>query len=289
MQILENENLRIQINVLGAELRSIVLKNEELEYMWQGDPAFWSKTSPVLFPIVGGIKDNSYFYKNQKYSLPRHGFAREKMFEVEHSSKNEVGFLLKHDEATLENYPFEFEFRMTYILDNKILKIKYEVKNLNKNEMHFSLGAHPAFNVPLEKKYDYEDYSLEFDADFELNTYPLSNEGLVKAKPEKLHLENQKLNLKKELFYADALVFKDLKSDKITLKTDKSNHGLRMHFKRFPFYGIWATKDANFVCLEPWNGIADAENCNQNLIEKEGILKLESEKNFEAEWLLELW
>jgi galactose mutarotase-like enzyme len=289
MYTLENKFISISINALGVELRSLVHAYAGLEYMWQADAAFWGKTSPVLFPIVGGLKDNSYIFKNQKYELPKHGFAREKVFELEKRSETELHFLLKSDAQTLQNYPFEFEFRVIYMLDEEQVKVKYKVLNLGKETMYFSVGAHPAFNVPLLPTLTYEDYELKFEADARLRSYPLTSDGLVKETPFEIPLENNALKLRKELFHADALVLKDLQSNEITLHSDSSLHGLKMHFDGFPYYGIWAAKNANFVCLEPWCGIADNEYTNQELADKEGIMSIKTRELFEVGWSVEVW
>jgi galactose mutarotase-like enzyme len=289
MQFLENKFIKISIKSIGAELSSVFHKYADLEYMWQADPAFWGKTSPILFPIVGGLNDNSYMFKGQKYSLPRHGFAREMEFELEQKSDYELCFLLKSNEETQINYPFEFEFRIIYTLNDEFVNVNYEVKNTGKGLMYFSVGAHPAFNVPLLSDLKYEDYELSFNSDSELRSYPLTKDGLVKETPFEIALEDGALKLRKELFHADALVLKDLESNEITLQSDNSLHGLRMYFNDFPYYGIWAAKDADFVCLEPWCGIADNENTSQELVDKEGIMSLDPGSVFEIGWSLEVW
>jgi galactose mutarotase-like enzyme len=290
MHILENKYIKISVKSLGAELSSLYHKYADLEYMWQANPAFWGKTSPVLFPIVGGLKDNSYVYKGQKYTLPRHGFAREMQFELEHETETELCFLLKSDSDTIKNYPFDFEFRVMYSIVDEEVSIVYEIANMGNSEMYFSLGAHPAFNVPLLPGLKYEDYQLSFNSDTLLRSYPLTQEGLVKDTPFTIDLDEEgTLKLKKELFHADALVFKDLQSSEITLHSDASLHGLRMHFEGFPFYGIWAAKDADFICLEPWCGIADIESTGQDLVYKEGIMSLEAGGVFEVGWSVEVW
>jgi galactose mutarotase-like enzyme len=290
MHILENKFLSISVKSKGAELSSVFHKYADLEYMWQGNPDFWAKTSPVLFPIVGGLKDNVYFYKGQKYSLPRHGFAREMEFELEQKTETAMCFLLKSDAKSLENYPFKFEFRVIYELDDEYVSVNYEVRNTGNAEMYFSVGAHPAFNVPLMPGLTYEDYELGFNSDKVLRSYPLTDDGLVKENPFTIDLEEEgTLKLKKELFHADALVFKDLESSEITLQSDASLHGLKMHFEGFPFFGIWEAKNADFVCLEPWCGIADNEGTNQELVYKEGIMSLEVGGIFEVGWGMEVW
>ena len=288
MIIIENEIIKAAIHPKGAELVSLFHKANELEYMWSADPAFWGKTSPVLFPIIGSVKDDIFVYEGKKYTLPRHGFAREKMFEVEKQTNDSVTFLLKCDNASLVVYPFWFELRLHYSLKGNQLKVSYEVKNKDEKTMYFSIGGHPAFQVPLVEGTSYEDYYLEFDETEDLNRWPLSEEGLVKTAAESLLPDTNHLPLTKELFYQDALVFKHLKSSKVTLKSDKTEHQLAFSYEGFPFLGIWAAKGADFVCIEPWCGIADAVDHNQELTEKEGINALDAGDTFTRAWFVEI-
>ena len=289
MYILENKQIQITVNPLGAKLKSLISKDTNLEYMWQADPTFWAKTSPVLFPIVGGLKDNTYKYKGKTYTLPRHGFAREMQFELVHQSESTLVFAIQSDELTQQVYPFDFEFKITYTLHEASISVKYTIKNLGQAVMYFSVGAHPAFNVPLAGDLSYDDYNLHFIDDTVLHSYPLNIEGLVKDAPFSIDLEKSQLHLKKALFHKDALVLKDLKSTQVTLHSAKSPHGLRMSFEGFPYYGIWAARDADFICLEPWCGIADPANTNQELSQKEGINCVEASAVFERNWSIELF
>ena len=161
MTIIENNDLRVVIKTDGAELDSIRHKHHDLEYLWQGDATFWGKKSPILFPIVGGLKDNSFQYEGKTYHLPRHGFARDKAFTVEQQSADKATFLLTSDEQTLEHYPFPFELRVHYALTNNTLSVTYAVKNTGDGTTYFSVGGHPAFNVPLVANTDYTDYRIE--------------------------------------------------------------------------------------------------------------------------------
>lgn len=301
MYILENEFLRVTMNEKGAELSGIFHKKNNLEYLWNGNPQFWAKTSPVLFPIVGGLKENKYFFENQVYSLPRHGFARDQIFEVEDHWDDGIIFLLTSDEQSKKVFPFDFELRLTYELFANVLSVSYHVINTGDKEMFFSIGGHPAFAVPLDNSLQYEDYYLEFEEEEVLKRYPLSSEGLVLTEPIPMYeqkwdeddesfmeQESKVLGLKKELFYEDALVFKNLKSTVVTLKSDKSPFQLKFDYAGFPFLGIWASKDADFVCIEPWCGIADSVNSNQKLEEKEGIQGLLPDDSFERAWAVKL-
>ena len=284
MQILKNQNLTIKISSKGAELKSIFNNENQTECMWNAAPKFWGKSSPVLFPIVGSLKENTYCFDGKEYTLPRHGFARDRDFIMEKSEENSVTFLLTHDGNTLKVYPFKFEFRLIYTLENNTLKVTYSVKNIGENKMYFSVGGHPAFAVPLAKNTDYNDYYLEFDKIETFKRWGLTSKGLIEAEPSDFLIDTNKIELTKELFYDDAIVFKNIKSTSATLKSGKTNHQLKFDFEGFPYLGIWAAKDANFVCIEPWCGIADIANHNQELVEKEGIIYLDLGENFERTW-----
>lgn len=286
--VIENENIRASINPLGAELVSLLKLDDNTEYMWDANPAFWGKTSPVLFPIVGGLKNDTYLFEGIDYKLPRHGFARTMNFEVESQTQNSVVFLLKNNPETEKVYPFAFELRLIYALIANKLELKYQITNPDTKTLLFSIGGHPAFKCPIENGLNYEEYFLEFNEKENLERWPLNSEGLVLNEPLEIAKNTNKLLLTKELFYEDALVFKHLKSDCVTLKSQKSPKQLKFEFKNFPYLGIWAAKDADFVCIEPWCGIADSADTNQNLETKEGIISLESKGIFERSFSIEI-
>jgi galactose mutarotase-like enzyme len=287
--IIQNNDLRIAIKSDGAELDSIVHKQLQLEYLWQGDAAFWGKKSPILFPIVGTLKDNMFKYKGENYSLPRHGFARDKAFVLEHHTSDSATFLLTSDKETLKIYPFSFEFRLHYAIKDNTLSVTYAIKNTGKGSMFFSVGGHPAFRVPLVENTDYTDYFIELNTTETKGRYPLSTGGLLELKPNPFLQNTNKIPLHSSLFYEDAVVFKHLSATSMAISSDKTTHGLRMTFDGFPYFGIWAAKNAPFVCLEPWCGIADSVNTTQELKEKEGINKLGSGKIFERTWAIEIF
>jgi galactose mutarotase-like enzyme len=286
MQTLKNQNLTIKVNPRGAELTSVFNHKNQTEYMWSADPTFWGKSSPVLFPIVGSLKDNLYRFEGKEYYLPRHGFAREREFLVENASDESVTFLLTHDEGSLKVYPFAFEFRLKYVLHQNSISITYSVKNTGDKTMYFSVGGHPAFAVPLSADTSYEDYYLEFNQTENFQRWGLVEGGLVADESTDFLLNTNRLALTKELFYEDAIVFKNLQSSEVILKSEKTNRQLKFDFKGFPYLGIWAAKDANFVCIEPWCGIADSENHNQELTKKEGIIALKVGEIFERTWTI---
>lgn len=288
MITITNAVVSATINPKGAELTSLIQQATQTEYMWSADPAFWGKSSPVLFPVVGSLKDDTYIYEGKTYTLPRHGFASERIFLVETRAEDSVTFLLESDEASQQVFPFSFQLRLHYSLDGSRLNVKYDIRNISDADMLFSVGGHPAFKVPFADGTNYEDYYLAFNTTEDLMQWPLSKEGLIELTPEKLPTDNNRIHLTKELFYQDALVFKHLKSDSVVLKSDKTPHQLVFHFSDFPFLGIWAAKNADFVCIEPWCGIADSVNHNQQLTDKEGINTLNAHQSFERTWAVEI-
>jgi galactose mutarotase-like enzyme len=289
MYNLENDLLRISINAAGAELNSIVHKKHQLEYLWNGDPAFWAKHSPILFPIVGTLKQDTYYYNNRPYHLPRHGFARTLDFSLADQKPDELVFLLHDNAQTKTVFPFSFNFFIRYKLINDVMQVTYEIFNTGDDEMYFSVGGHPAFAVPLIEGTAYEDYSLEFNQTENAPRWPITADGLISLNPAKFFEETNRIQLKKELFNKDALVFKGLKSTTVKLSSPKTEHGWEFNFEGFPYLGIWAAKGADFVCVEPWCGIADAENTNQQFKEKEGIIRLASSRSFGRSWMIRFY
>lgn len=286
MIALENEHLKVVISSKGAELQSLINKQSAMEYLWSGDEKYWAKRSPVLFPIVGGLKGGEYIYKNKKYALERHGFARDKEFNVGFHNATNAVFSLTFDEQTLKIYPFKFELILKYELIETKLVVSYVVINLEDDAMYFSLGAHPAFAVPNSPGTKFEDYYLAFNDDTSIAYHHLEN-GLLKNSAETLKLNGHKLPLKPALFYQDALVLKTLQSNCISLLNTKNDYGLHFHFENFPFFGIWSAKDAPFVCLEPWCGVTDLLSHNQQIEKKEGIVKLNAHEKWERYWEVE--
>ncbi|MBI1781587.1 MAG: aldose 1-epimerase family protein [Sphingobacteriales bacterium] len=283
MIILKNETLTATIATKGAELQQLINRQTGINYLWSGNAAYWSKYSPVLFPIVGGLKNDTYQYKGQSYQLPRHGFAREKEFIAQQLNDSEAVFTLREDEQTKKVYPFSFVLKLRYQLRDGTLYCTYEVYNPAEEVLLFSIGGHPAFAVPLVNELTYTDYYLAFNKAEELNRWKIID-SLIATTAEPVVTQNNRLVLHPSLFYEDAIVLKQLKSNCITLVSDKNKHGLSFYFDDFPFFGIWAAKDAPFVCLEPWCGIGDSINHNQQLPDKEGINKLAPGESFSRTW-----
>ena len=278
---LSNSELTASINCFGAELISLK-NNSNREYIWEGNSDYWGKHSPILFPIVGSLKNNSYNYNNSIYHLPRHGFAREMDFDVVEKTNEKVVFSLKETAATLEKYPFKFELQISYTLIKSQLIIDFIVINNNEFSMPFSIGAHPAFALVNP----FESYELLFEKSENLVVSKLENE-LVSNTTYKLPLENNCLPLNYTLFENDALIFKTIESKSVTI-TENMIPFLKVHYNDFQSLGIWTKNQAPFICIEPWIGYADTVDNNGNLEEKEGIQILGVNQTFETNYLIEI-
>ncbi len=277
-----NSELSATINHKGAELISLKKINSNKEYIWDGNPIYWGKQSPILFPIVGTLKNNSYTYKEKTYELSRHGFARDMNFDLISHNENKVIFSLPSSRLKKERYPFEFELRIIYTIQNSELIVSYHVINKGIDVLPFSIGGHPAF--ALSKKF--ETYSLQFETDEILTSYQLKYD-LLSEKTKEIHLVKNRLPLTYSLFENDALIFKKLKSKQIQI-LETGIPILNFTFKDFPNFGIWTKINAPFICLEPWVGYSDVLNTTGNILEKEGIQILESNFSKEFKYSIEI-
>ena len=269
---ISNSQLSATIDTLGAELLSLVKNNKN--FIWTVDETYWNKTSPVLFPIVGRLKNDSFTFNGNSYPLPRHGFARNMEFSFDKKSEHQVIFELNETEETKANYPFDFKLLMAYTLMDNELVIEYFVRNQSDEVLPFSIGAHPAFAI----EGNFEEYSLQFNKEDSFETHHLENESF-NGKTSLVASENNAISLNYALFEKDALVFKQLKSNEVVLKHLDKNI-LKVNFDHFPYLGIWTKPNAPFLCLEPWCGLADSIDHNGNLEEKEGINHLPAGEDF---------
>jgi galactose mutarotase-like enzyme len=281
---LQNDTLIIEVKEKGAELSRVFNKKTNLEYIWNADPAFWGKSSPVLFPIVGALKDNQYTYNGNTYTMSKHGFARDKKFNLISQTENELTFSLREDLETLEKYPFQFELRLVYTLEEDTLSVRYEVYNPAEDNLYFSIGAHPAFTVPLTADVPYESYRIVFDEPETQLRWPIDTQGLLATTGVPYLTDERIIALEKSLFYDDAIVFKHLKSKRLQINTMENRHGIDFDFTGFPYMGIWAAKNADFVCIEPWSGIADHVDHNEDYTTKEGVIKLSGNNAWTERW-----
>lgn len=289
MYSIKNQYLEVSVQKTGIELCSIKSVASGKEYMWDANPEVWGSYAPVLFPIIGSLKDNGYTYKGKEYSLPKHGMIRHnENVELIESTSDSLTFKLKYNEDTMKMYPFQFEFITKYILKGNRLVVAHEVINHGNDELLFSLGGHPGFKCPINKDEVYEDYYLEFEQIEHAPTWVLHNDGLQSDETRPVFKNSNVIPLHANIFDDDALIFKNLKSSVVCLKSKKSDQVLKFDYTGFPYLGIWAKPNADFVCIEPWMGVTDKWNTDRKLENKEGIKTLGGNSSFKASYSIEI-
>ena len=279
---ISNVKLTAKINSRGAELFSLRNNDSNREYIWEGNPDFWPKHSPVLFPIVGTLKNNSYTFDEKEYQLLRHGFARDSEFKVIRQNDNEVTLSLYFNTETKKLFPFQFELFIKYSLFENELKISYGIANLDIIKIPFSIGAHPAFALPLA----FENYSLEFESQEILKCYTLEND-LISDSTFNIELDDKKMPLSYSIFENDALIFKKLNSKFITI-LENQKPLLKVLFSDFENLGLWTKPNAKFICIEPWLGYSDTIHSNGNLLEKEGIQFVNANESYDCNFSIQI-
>lgn len=283
---IQNNLLSIKVNSFGAELCSVLSEETDIEYIWQADKTIWARHAPNLFPIVGKLKDGEFSYKSHSYKLSQHGFARDSEFICIEQTADFLLFELTASEQTLQQYPFRFSLQIGYKLNENKLETSYSIFNPDNDDLYFSIGAHPAFNCPLQKNESFNDYNLIFPKK-DILTINTLNDGLITSQTKQIVLNSNKLNVSKQLFDNDALVFKNSQIEEVQLVSNKTKHGVTLISKNWPYFGIWTKKNTeHFVCLEPWYGIADSDTANGNFSEKTGIIKLAAEQHYQCSFEL---
>ena len=262
---IQNKFLTVNINRLGAELCSVI-DSEGTEFIWQADEV-WPKHAPNLFPIVGSLLDHEYTYQGETYSLSHHGFARNKNFELLHQSEHSVCLVLQHDEETLHSYPFKFTFLITYTLEANNLSQTFRVINDDDRTLPVSFGGHPGFNASPINDFEIIFSEKEFIKSNQLSG-PYINENEIDI------IQTDRISMDKTIFNNDALIFQGLNSKEVSLQKKNSTYAVKMNIDEFPYLGIWAKPGAPYVCLEPWQVLADYLDHNKNIEHKKGIVLL---------------
>lgn len=279
---IQNEYLQVEIAALGAELTRIVDRRTGEELLWEGDPTYWKRHSPILFPNVGKNYDNRLWVNGTAYRTSQHGFARDRVFDVLEAAGDRVVFRLCSDADTLACYPFAFELHVDYALEGPALRVCWTVKNPGAETMYFTIGGHPAFRfAPGTQK---QDYCLTFPGRDALE-YILLDPDTGAALPEDryaIRLEDHRLPLSEALFARDALVFDGGQIEEVWLCRADGTPRVGMRCPGFPNYGVWSVKGAPFVCLEPWIGRCDDRGFAQDVSRKPGIVALPGQETFEA-------
>ena len=290
MKTLSNDSLTIQVSPQGAELSSIVANATQKEYLWQADPAFWKRHSPVLFPIVGSLWNNEYLHNGITYHLSQHGFARDKEFELIKETDTELRFKLQESEDTLKLYPFPFYLEIGYRLAGNQIEIIWVVKNTGNEELYFQIGAHPAFYYP-----DYDENSQKrgffaFDRTAGLTYKLIQEKGCIGDTEYPLPLDEEGLlPLDTHTFDKDALVIEDSQVKRVDLLNPNGSSYLTVYFTA-PVVGLWSppAKNAPFVCIEPWYGRCDRVNYSGEYKDRDWMQYLQPGETFNASYLVEI-
>ncbi|MEY8538098.1 aldose 1-epimerase family protein [Lactococcus muris] len=284
---LKNDTLTVEVNAFGAELNSV--KKDGIEYLWQADADFWGRHAPVLFPIVGKLKEGQYIYEDKVYAMSGHGFARDSVFTLVKEEEDELIYELVSTAETLASYPFEFSFKVVYKLMDNQIRVRYQVENKDHKQMIFGLGAHPAFNVPIEKG-TFEDYKLTVFPSEKRTFIPLDLPTGMLKREEQAEVEVSELPLKHELFAKDALVYTSSDEMSVALTNSLDKRSVKVTWKEMPFFGLWSPypAEASFVCIEPWAGIADEVATSGQLTEKFGMNQLDPQEEFSCTYIVEI-
>lgn len=287
--MLENDRLIIEINAAGAELSRIYSKQYQQEVLWNGDARYWKRKSPILFPIVGKLVDDETIIEDKKYILTQHGFARDMKFSLIHADEKSACYSLHWDENTLQYYPYHFELKISYTLTEQKVLVQWEVQNLDTRTMYFSIGAHPAFNIPYKGEDNISDYYIELRGKDTVEQYilhpPYIDGKHIIEKPERITLTS-------EFFRNDAVVYGGV--DSLRLASYVNGMQIHIRFDDFPYVGLWSpyyeerNMIAPFVCIEPWFGLADPTDSTKIFKQKPGILKLAQSEQFLAQYEIEI-
>jgi galactose mutarotase-like enzyme len=283
-----NERVEATIEQLGAELSSLRRLDTGVDYLWGGDGKFWAGHAPVLFPIVCAARNGQIQVGGRTYEIGNHGFARKTAFELVESARDRAVFRLASSDASLAMYPYRFVLSLAYTLEGDTLRTTFTVENTDRGPIHFQLGTHAGFNCPIDGKGSFGDHYLEFEKEEELTRLFMNGDNvLVPGRSEKV-LSGRILPLTHELFHQGALVFRDVRSSGISLRSRASRKAVVVRSDRMPYLGLWQPKDAPFVCIEPWHGIADPADRTVEFKDREGTITLPPGGRYETWYSIEV-
>ena len=278
--------LKIQTKKSGAELISIQYNGKEM--LFQGAKVldsngniYWKRQAPILFPIVGQLKNSQTQIEDKIYEMSQHGFARDMDFEEISKTENKHHYMLKYNEGTIKKYPYKFELHVIYEIIGDTLTVTYKVKNIDDKIIYFGLGGHPAFNCD----YSNGEYEIVFSENEDKIVFLKLKNGLIDTEKAQNVLQDNKIYLKEDTFDNDAVIMKNLKSNKVVLQNHETNQKiLELDFTGFPYLALWSKKGAPFVCIEPWQNMADRIDSTQIYKDKENIIELPKDKKFECKY-----
>ena len=274
---LKSGNIQIGINSRGAEQEHLIYNGKD--YMRVRDE-FWNRKAPVLFPIVGKLRDLKTYIDGKLYSMNQHGFARDLEFTLESKSDNKLTFISIYSDDTLKMYPYKYNLRISYEIEGNTLKVRFEVVNKGKDKMYFNIGGHPGFRLPMYDNEKFEDYKVVFEEEesFDAPTVNMEN-GTLDFNNTIPYKNIKEIKLDYKYFEIDAIVAPHLKSRSVKL-VNKKGKGIKFSYVGFNTLAIWTKPNAPFVCLEPWQGYADHSDSNYDFISKDDIVKLDYNESY---------
>lgn len=283
--IVQNKFLTLKVDTLGAQMMELV-SSQGTQYLWNGDPKYWRDRAPVLFPFVARLTNNSYMLYGQQYSMKIHGFAAASEFSVENKTSDSVTLLLVDNKQTREQYPYHFAFYITYELKDQSVLVTYRVENLDERELHFGIGGHPGFRVPLADGTGFEDYILRFSQACCPDRVGFTRELYLSGMDSSFPLEeNRTLHLCHALFDEDAIVLKNI-ARSVTLCSEKTKAAITVCYPQMPYLGIWHAPKTNapYVCIEPWVSLPSRQGVVEEFSCKSDLIHLSAGKTYENTW-----
>lgn len=283
--VIENETLRVEIDSFGSELKSVQRKADGREYMWYADKKYWGRTSPVLFPFVGSLKNKEYILDGKHYPMGQHGFARDMEHTMTSRSESEIWFALYSNDETMVKYPYAFILRIGYALEGNTVKVMWKVENPADKTMYFSIGAHPAFLCPVHGESDKTGYQLYFGGVDEIHHHgntvdtglAIMSEDLV------IPLKDHRVSITPDFFDRCTYMIEGKQTGEVALEDPQGNRIVTMTFDT-PLFAIWSPegKNAPFLCIEPWYGRCDATDFEGSLAERDHTNVLKAKEVFES-------
>lgn len=289
MITINNDYLTIEVNKTGAELKSLISK-KGISYLHDSNPLFWNKSSPILFPIVGKLKNGKTKIENIEYQIPGHGFLKTQEFKVLEHSQNKVVLTNQYNQETLSMYPYKYNFKAVYEINGTTLKVTNIVENLDNKQMSFNLGAHPAFSTTLYEGDTINDYRVVFEREETFESPVVMEDATLNfAEVANSYFKIKEIHLSKKIFSIDTIIIHKVKSKKVWL-LNGTNKGIMLEFAGFPTFCIWSLneKEAPFVCLEPWYGNNDHFDSKNNFLEKDNLIKLNSGERFQISYSISI-
>ncbi|MCP4378202.1 MAG: aldose 1-epimerase family protein [bacterium] len=283
---ISNAKLSAKIVETGAELKSLSEYLTATEYIWQSDPAWWTGAAPILFPIIGGLKDGKYHYRGNTYSMPGHGIVRKAEWSLVASDTTSATFETLSTDETRKQYPFDFALRVIYTLEDSSLAVRYEVRNTGSDEMFFSIGSHPAVNVPFAGGYP-EHYYFHFNQSEKIERY-FFKDGVHLNETEPIFDNGRQIFVTKTLFDRGPIIFKNPASQSVTIMNSRNTKRVRVRTEGVPYLALWAPPGAPFACIEPWHGVMDNIDTDGEFTTKEGIMSLAAGGTFKTGYWIDI-